>query len=108
MWNDRFAADVASVCRMAAAGVHIATGTDTEPYGKSLHLELELLVKAGLTPLQALRAATYDAARCIRAEEDLGSVEKGKLAYLFLVDGDPTRDIRDARNVWLVVKGGCR
>jgi len=106
LWHERWQTDLESTGRLHKRNVHIAVGTDTGPSGRSVHMELELFVKAGLSPLEAIRAATYDAARCLRVEEHLGSIEVGKLADFFIVDGDPTASIRDAANVWIVVKGG--
>jgi len=66
-------------------------------------------VKAGLTPLQALRAATGWAAECVGLERDLGTVEKGKLADLVVVRGDPLSDVTILQNperIALVLKDG--
>ncbi|KAI8823990.1 amidohydrolase [Fimicolochytrium jonesii] len=100
-----------SVASLHAAGVPILVGTDAnqEPVaplrpvpGESFHRELELLVEAGLTPLDALRGATSLAALHFGLD-DRGSVREGLRADLVLVDGDPTRDIqasRLVRRVW--------
>ena len=89
------------------AGVPILAGTDanTQPgvpfqvqHGTSLHHELELLVDAGLTPLDTLRAATSTAARCFHLW-DRGTIMGGLRADLLLIDGDPLRDIRATRNI---------
>jgi imidazolonepropionase-like amidohydrolase len=72
-------------------------------------MEIECLVKAGLTPLQALRAATGWAAECLGLERDIGTVEKGKLADLIVVAGDPLSDVTVLQNperIALVLKGG--
>ena len=72
-------------------------------------MEIECLVKAGLTPLQALRAATGWAAECLGLERDVGTVEKGKLADLIVVAGDPLDDVavlQDPARIALVLKGG--
>ena len=72
-------------------------------------MEFECLVKAGLTPLQALRAATGWAAECLGLECDIGTVEKGKLADLIVVAGDPLSDVTVLQNperIALVLKGG--
>jgi imidazolonepropionase-like amidohydrolase len=82
------------------------SGTDVGYQGISLHVELELLVKAGLTPLEAIRTATYAPAQCLGVDHALGSVEPGKLADLILVDGDPSTDIRSLRRLALVVLAG--
>ncbi|TYQ12120.1 UNVERIFIED_ORG: amidohydrolase family protein [Zoogloea ramigera] len=90
---------------MYRAGVPIVAGTDDVP-GFTLHSELALLVKAGLTPAQALQVATRNGARYTRTSNDRGSIVPGKLADLVLVDGDPTTDIRDVRKVSAVITRG--
>lgn len=91
------------VGRMYKAGVPIVAGTD-EVSGFTLQRELELYVKAGLTPSQALQVATWNGARYTRTLQDRGSVTVGKYADLILVDGDPTTHISDIRKVALVIK----
>ena len=105
-WERDFRYDLASMLRLHRAGVRVVAGTDRGPEGRSLHWELELLVMAGFTPLEALRAATLDAASCLGVEESLGSVAQGKIADLVLVSGDPSVRIKDAANVELVFLGG--
>jgi imidazolonepropionase-like amidohydrolase len=99
-----------SLRRAFAAGVKIAAGTDAGGHGHpSNAMEIECLVKAGLTPLQALRAATGWAAECLGLERDIGTVEKGKLADLVVVAGDPLSDVsllQDPERIALVLKGG--
>ena len=76
---------------------------------RSNALEIECLVKAGLTPLQALQAATGWAAECIGRERELGTIEKGKLADVVVVAGDPLADVtilQDPERIALVLKGG--
>nr|WP_315400375.1 amidohydrolase family protein [uncultured Duganella sp.] len=90
---------------MYRAGVPIVAGTD-DVAGFTLHSELALLVKAGLTPAQALQVATRNGARYTRTSNDRGSITPGKLADLVLVDGDPTRDIKDLRKVAAVLTRG--
>ena len=90
---------------MYRAGVPIVAGTD-DIAGFTLHSELALLVKAGLTPAQALQVATRNGARYTRTSNDRGSIVPGKLADLVLVDGDPTTDIRDVRKVSAVITRG--
>jgi len=101
---------VESLRRAFAAGVKIAAGTDAGGHGHpSNAMEIECLVKAGLTPLQALRAATGWAAECLGMERDIGTVEKGKLADLVVADGDPLADVKLLQNperIALVLKGG--
>src|SRR6266403_713793 len=99
-----------SLRRAFAAGVKIAAGTDAGGHGHPQNaIEIECLVKAGLTPLQALRAATGWAAECLGRERDLGTVEKGKLADLIVVAGDPLSDVTILQNperIALVLKDG--
>jgi imidazolonepropionase-like amidohydrolase len=101
---------VESLRRAFSAGVKIAAGTDAGGHGHpSNAMEIECLVKAGLTPLQALRAATGWAAECVGLERDLGTVEKGKLADLVVVRGDPLSDVTILQNperIALVLKDG--
>lgn len=87
------------------AGVPLVAGTDDIP-GFTLHSELALLVKAGLTPAQAIQVATRNGARYTRTSHERGSIEPGKLADLVLVDGDPTRNIEDIRKVSAVITRG--
>ncbi|KAF1711794.1 amidohydrolase family protein [Pseudoxanthomonas sacheonensis] len=93
------------VGRMYKAGVPIVAGTD-EISGFTLQRELELYVKAGITPAQVLQIATWNGAKYTRTTEDRGSVAVGKRADLVLVDGDPTVDIADIRKVALVIHQG--
>ncbi|MBA5685707.1 amidohydrolase family protein [Rugamonas apoptosis] len=87
------------------AGVPIVAGTD-DLAGFTLQSELQLLVKAGLTPAQALQVATRNGARYTRTSHERGSIAPGKLADLVLVDGDPTKDIADVRKVAAVITRG--
>lgn len=95
---------------MQRAGVGILAGTDVlNPYcfpGFSLHDELELLVSAGLTPMEALQAATWNPARFLGREKELGSVAKGKLADLVLLDANPLESIGNTRRIGAVVANG--
>jgi imidazolonepropionase-like amidohydrolase len=86
----------------------VTAGSDSPavPYGLSLLTELEGFVDAGLTPAEALRAATLHAAEALGVAADLGSVEPGKLADLLVVEGDPLRDVRDLRRLRLVIQNG--
>ena len=98
------------VGEMHRAGVGILAGSDVlNPYcfpGFSLHDELEWLVKAGLSPMAVLQAATRSPAMYLERAQDLGTVEKGKIADLVLLDADPTLDIRNTRRIAAVVAGG--
>jgi imidazolonepropionase-like amidohydrolase len=102
---------VASVRRALELGVPIAAGTDAGGHGHPRNaLELEYLVEAGLTPMQALRAGTQWAAACLGLEREVGTVEKGRLADLVLVAGNPLDDVTlllDPARIELVLKGGA-
>jgi len=105
-WERFFREDLASVVRQHHAGVRIGTGSDLSIEGLALQWELQLLVLAGLTPLEAIRAGTYAAAACLGVEDALGSIEVGKIADLVLVDGDPALRIQDAASVQMVFLAG--
>lgn len=96
---------------LQAAGVRILAGTDAPnpgtAHGISLHRELELLVRAGLTPAQALRAATFAPAEAFGLS-DRGRVEPGARADLLLVGGDPMVDVTRTREIVGIWKGGIR
>jgi imidazolonepropionase-like amidohydrolase len=98
-----------AIRQLARRGVPILAGTDApvpgRTYGASLHGELALLVGAGLTPPQALAAATSVPARAFRLA-DRGRIRPGLRADLVLVDGDPTKDILATRRIALVWKRG--
>ena len=93
------------------AGVRILAGSDAsnEPYifvGSGLHDELALLVEAGLSPLEALRAATLGPAEYMDRRDELGTVEEGKLADLVLLAANPLEDIENVRRIRAVVFDG--
>lgn len=91
-------------------GVTLLVGTDTpEPFvppGFSMHQELELLVQSGLSPQEALCAATLANARMVNADKSLGSIDAGKFADVVLLSADPTADIRNTRKIENVIRGG--
>ena len=93
------------VGRMYRAGIPLVAGTDALS-GFTLQAELELYVKAGLTPAQAIQVATLNGAKYSHALEDRGSIVPGKLADLVLVDGEPTVNLGDIRKVALVITRG--
>ena len=93
------------------SGVGILAGTDAPsvPFsypGFSLHEELQLLVEAGLTPLDALRSATSGPAEFFGMREQLGTIEAGKRAELVLLDADPLADIHNTQRINTVITGG--
>jgi imidazolonepropionase-like amidohydrolase len=97
--------------RLADAGVPIGFGTDSGPPGRFPgyfeHWELELMVQAGLTPMQAIQAATGNAARFLR-QPDLGTLEAGKCADFLVLARNPLEDIRNTRTLESVYLGGDR
>ena len=98
------------VKRMLDAGVPIGAGTDTPIAlaipGYSLHRELEMLVRAGLTPLQAIEAATVRPAQFLGIEDQMGTIEVGKRADLVLLSQNPLDDIRNTRRIDRVISKG--
>lgn len=93
----------------ADAGGHVVPGTAPHSFvlpGISLHQELQLIVDAGLTPMQALQGATLYAAQYIRADKDLGTIAEGKLADLVILTANPLENIRNTRTVETVIQGG--
>ncbi len=101
---------VRNVKKLVDAGVLVAAGTDA-PYpglfqGEALHHELELLVAAGLTPLQAIRLATFNAARIMHAEEEWGSLQAGRAENVVIVAGNPAERISDTRKIETVILNG--
>ena len=95
---------------MNRAGVELLAGTDSGmPYcipGFSLHDELALFVQAGLSPMEALRTATYNPAKFFDMLDSLGTIEQGKIADLVLLEANPLEDIRNTRKIAAVVIGG--
>lgn len=106
----RFAQDLMVVGQMHEAGVGILAGTDTaNPFclpGFGLHDELELLVLAGLSPMEALQAATKGPAEYLERLNDLGTVERGKMADIVLLNANPLDDINNVRQISSVVFAG--
>ena len=91
--------------QMYDAGIPILAGTDATA-GIMLHRELELEVRAGIPPAKALQIATFNAARLLKQENELGSIAPGKRADLLLVEGNPGERISDIRRCQLVMKNG--
>jgi Amidohydrolase family len=105
LYKDSYQAMLRMTKRMYDAGVPILAGTDATA-GIMLHRELELEVEAGIPPAKALQIATFNAARLLKQEKDLGSIAPGKRADLVLVEGNPTEHISDIRRCQLVMKNG--
>ena len=97
--------------KMYQAGVRIAMGTDMgfEPHMGTNAAELEIYVKLGMKPMDAILTATRNAAQALKREHELGTIEAGKLADVIAVDGDPLKDIaclQKKQNIKVVMKEG--
>ena len=87
--------------------VSVATGSGVWILpGIVMHLEIERMVDAGLTPMQAIEAATRVGARFLGTENETGTIEKGKKADLIVLSGDPLSDIRNTRKIEMIMKEG--
>jgi Tol biopolymer transport system component len=95
-----------TVSRLHSGGVTVLAGTDAPGQPWAIHWELEELVASGLSPLEALTAATGAAARALGAQDEIGTVEVGKWADLILLDADPLEDIRNTQRIRMVIQGG--
>ena len=104
-YNKSYEKMVEFIGRMYKAGIPLVAGTDGIP-GFTLHSELELYVQAGLTPAQALQVATLNGATYTRTSHSRGQIAPGFLADLVLVEGDPTKNIGDIRNISMVFTQG--
>ena len=91
--------------RIDAAGGVIATGTDTSN-GASTQRELELLAEAGIPPLEIIKIATFNGARFLGKQDQMGSIEEGKIADAVLLAADPTADINNCKAILAVIKAG--
>lgn len=97
--------------KLSDAGILIAMGTDSgatpvRAQGFSEHLELELMVQAGLTPLQAITSGTRNAARLLKIDQKFGTIAKGKTADLLIIDANPATDIKNTRKIFAIYKAG--
>ena len=101
-----FRSMIATVRLLHQAGVPIVAGTDQTVPGFSLDREIELYVKAGFTPMEAIQAATLVPARAMGMEKDSGTIEPGKRGDVIVVDGNPLENISDIRKVSAVFAGG--
>jgi imidazolonepropionase-like amidohydrolase len=103
---DYFTVSLEAVRALHAAGVPIVAGTDVAVAGYSLHRELELYVKAGFTPMEAIQAATIVPARVLGLSDQTGSIELHRRADILMVNGNPLSSIADLRNVDTVIAAG--
>ncbi|HEU4551330.1 MAG TPA: amidohydrolase family protein [Chitinophaga sp.] len=99
--------------KLDSAGVKIVMGTDSgaqpvRAQGFSEHLELQLMVEAGMTPLEAITAATRNGAQMLHIDGDYGTLQPGKKADFIVLKGDPSKDITNTRKIAEVWRGGKR
>ncbi len=106
--SDMFAALQRTVVGLVRSGGRVAIGTDAPavPYGLGVHVDMQLLAAAGLPNDQVLRLATAQGALALGLEQQLGTVEEGKLADFVVLTGDPLARIDDTLTIQAVVKGG--
>ncbi|WP_332854173.1 Xaa-Pro dipeptidase [Duganella sp. S19_KUP01_CR8] len=97
-----------NIARAIKAGVPLAFGTDAGVYPHGLNArEFGILVKLGMTPIQAIRAATLNASELLGWTDKVGTIEAGKFADLIAVDGEPLKDVKTLESVQWVMKGGA-
>ena len=101
-----FASSLSILGALHKTGVRIVAGIDGGIPGHTLYRELELYVKAGFTPMEAIRAATIVPAQTMNLQSEFGTIEPGKRADLILVDGNPIEDIANIRKVSAVIARG--
>lgn len=92
--------------QLGDAGVSVQLGAHGQREGLGAHWELWMLVQGGMTPLEALKCGTWNGARYLGLDADIGSLEPGKLADLIVIDGNPLTDIRESEKVLYTVVNG--
>ncbi|GAC1648250.1 MAG: hypothetical protein NVS4B3_03550 [Gemmatimonadaceae bacterium] len=109
-WDRQRATMERNLARLRASGIPIAMGTDAgnpgTAHGPSVFREMEAMQNAGMPASEVFASATIVAARAMRADRDIGTIQAGKRADIVVFDADPTADIRNARRTRLVVRGG--
>jgi imidazolonepropionase-like amidohydrolase len=108
VWVDMIRIHAETFRRAVAAGVKIAFGTDVGGFDWAIDpaKEFSLMVKYGMTPMQAIRSATTSAAELLDMKTDLGGIAPGKYADIVAVQGDPLNDISLLEKIDFVMKGG--
>lgn len=104
-YDKAFARVLDTLALLHREGIRLWPGTD-DATGFTVHRELELYGKIGMTPAEVLRVATFDCDQYLSRDQLYGSLQRGKRADFFLVPGDPTRDISAVRQIQLVMKDG--
>jgi imidazolonepropionase-like amidohydrolase len=106
--TSRLAIHEVSFRKALAAGVKIAFGTDAGPFQHGTQaIEFEWMTRYGMTPLQAIQAATINAADLMGWADQIGAIEPGKFADMIAVDESPLADIKQLEHVRFVMKGGA-
>ncbi|HLX22594.1 MAG TPA: amidohydrolase family protein [Usitatibacter sp.] len=102
--------ELANLRRVWNEGIPVAMGTDAGNvgtlHGPSIFREMDYMTRAGLTPYQVLRSATYHGAMAMRLESDVGALNKGRYADLVILDADPLADVHNLAKASIVMKGG--
>ena len=110
MWTRQRKTIDTNLKKLRDAGIPIAMGTDAgnpgTAHGPSIYREMEAMQAAGMTAREVLLSSTLIAARAMGREADLGSIDQGKHADLTIFDADPSADIKNARTVRMVMRGG--
>jgi imidazolonepropionase-like amidohydrolase len=94
-----------NVKKISDAGGILAVGTD-QTVGPAVHREMELLSEAGISNINIIQMATLNGAKWLGKDDELGSIEEGKLADLVLLDADPSENINNAKMITMVIKNG--
>ncbi len=112
-WTKTFALMQEATYKFFKAGGFLLMGTDSQAAapdgalpGWSMHQELEFFVGAGLTPMEALKTATFNNAKVMKQENNLGTLETGKYADLVILDANPLENISNTQKIHLVIKDG--
>ena len=109
-WNKTLHFAKINAKKMSDYGIKLAVGTDAgNPavfFGPSVHREMELMVEAGISPAEVLKAATQNAAEILGKADTLGAIAEGKLADILIIEGNPLENIQNSQNIWMVIKNG--
>jgi imidazolonepropionase-like amidohydrolase len=109
-WRDTLHFAQINAKKMSDFGIKLAVGTDAgNPavfHGPSVHREMELMVEAGISPAEVIKAATANAAEILGKGKILGAISEGKLADMLILEDNPLENIQNTQNIWMVIKNG--